>query len=461
MSRSSMTIPLLLVVGAALAACSDRSPSAPRPIAGREVTFDRESAEPTRGIVVAGTGDPSVDVPAVQAAVDRGGVVILEGHFSFNASATKALASPLVSSGIYPPTAEVLISKAVTISGVSNERGEMTTIDAGTIPFYIEAPGASVTIHRLRFVQPTSDAILVYAVSGLEVASSKIEGVVPYLGGDEGIGVNTSGAPPTLAKPGHPENVSGTVRIVDNDIDMIAPTAANTPITVGVVMFSLGVPGAEIDAHIAGNEIRNTTEPAINFRQIAGRAAIEHNRIATGPVVGQAPRPQAIRVVNTGTYRIAHNYIKCEWATTDAQGIGVFSQFATWPIEHAVVVDNDIDMSAPAGTKFGAFSAGIAVYGFAQTNIVRHNTIHGAALAALSIPAVFPLPPQAPATPQDNAFIRNRFVEFMPSDADIFVGDHALRTRIAGPGTVDDRGTGTIIVRRASENGAEGNDHAP
>src|SRR5215472_12127397 len=34
--------------------------------------------------VVVGTGDPDIDVPAVQAAVDQGGDVILQGHFSFD-----------------------------------------------------------------------------------------------------------------------------------------------------------------------------------------------------------------------------------------------------------------------------------------------------------------------------------------------------------------------------------------
>ncbi len=34
--------------------------------------------------VVVGTGNPDLDVPAVQAAVDQGGEVILKGHFSFD-----------------------------------------------------------------------------------------------------------------------------------------------------------------------------------------------------------------------------------------------------------------------------------------------------------------------------------------------------------------------------------------
>ena len=34
--------------------------------------------------VVVGTGNPDLDVPAVQAAVDQGGEVTLKGHFSFH-----------------------------------------------------------------------------------------------------------------------------------------------------------------------------------------------------------------------------------------------------------------------------------------------------------------------------------------------------------------------------------------
>jgi hypothetical protein len=38
-----------------------------------------------QAIAVVGTGDPKVDIPAVQAAVARGGQVVLKGHFSFDA----------------------------------------------------------------------------------------------------------------------------------------------------------------------------------------------------------------------------------------------------------------------------------------------------------------------------------------------------------------------------------------
>ncbi len=39
---------------------------------------------PAGSTVVMGTGNPDVDVPAVQAAVDLGGKVVLSGHFSFD-----------------------------------------------------------------------------------------------------------------------------------------------------------------------------------------------------------------------------------------------------------------------------------------------------------------------------------------------------------------------------------------
>jgi hypothetical protein len=408
-------------------------------------------------VVVAGTGHPEVDVPAVQAAVDRGGAVILTGHFSFDAPATRPVAPALASAaGGYAPTAEVLIAKGVSITGSEGDDGGMTTIDGGTIPFYVDAAGQRVTIRGLRFVRPTSNAILVYAVHGVAITGLRIEGVVTFAGAAEGIGINTSGGPPNLVNPGHPENVSGPIFVTRNDID-IGGTAHDA--TLGISVISVGTSGADVDAHVFGNSIKNTTAPAIDFRRIGGRAEIVQNMITTGLIAGRTPRPQAIRAANTGSYLIAHNYIDCQWATPDAEAIGVFSQVATWPVEGADVRDNQVYMSAPASTVFTDFSAGVGVYGYALNNMVRHNTIRGAARAGLAIP-VFPLRPQAPAAPRDNAFISNRFVHFTPSVADFFIGAHAIGTRIVGLGSVDDQGTATIIQRTGSAEGAERRDHS-
>jgi hypothetical protein len=384
--------------------------------------------------VVVGTGDPDTDVKAVQAAVDQGGEVTLKGHFSFNRAPTVPTGTAFVGG-----LATVLVSKGVAISGTQNEDGEMTTIEGGTTPFYVEAPEARVTIQELRFIRPKGDAIFVYAVSGLVIAACKIEGIVPLptIGGD-GIDIITSSGIPMPTNPGKPENISGMLLIANNDIDVAGGTVLDN--TVGVLIFSVGVPGAEVEAYVSGNKIRNTTEPAINFRRVDGRVYVERNVITTGSVSSQrAPGPEVIRVANIGSYLIAHNSIDCRWADAEAKGIGVFSQLADWPMERASIVDNDVNMEAPEGTVFGPLSAGINIRGFAQGNVVLNNRIRGRARAALSVD-VF-----KGGIPDNNALVLNRFDDFEASVADVFVGDLVTNTRIVGPGTIEDHGIGTVI----------------
>src|SRR5690349_10104430 len=182
-------------------------------------------------LVVIGANDPAIDVPAVQSAVDQGGNVLLKGHFSFAAPPTRSIDHAIV--GAFPTAAEILVSRSVNISGTGDDE-EMATIDGGTIPFYVDAPGQRVTIDRIRFVQPVASAILAFAVNGLEVASNRIDGVVPFSGLASGIWVLPSGNIPTPTSLGHPENVSGSIRFVRNDIDMTGGTATDNVLGISV-----------------------------------------------------------------------------------------------------------------------------------------------------------------------------------------------------------------------------------
>src|SRR5262249_35738344 len=341
--------------------------------------------------------------------------------------------------------AMVLVSKAVAISGARGDHdddGELTSIQAGQIPFYVEAPGAHVSIQGLRFIRPKKAAVLVYAVSGLVIASCKIEGVVQVDHSIVGIGIET-GPPPTPMNPGKPENVSGTLFIVNNVIDVAGGTALDH--TLGVTMFSVGVPGAQVDVHISGNTIRNTTERSINLYQIDGRAHIERNVITTSTILGNASvafgrGTDVIHVTGTGSYLVAGNSVHSRWAA--ATGIRVQGQAAEWPIKGAVVVDNDVYMDAPEGTVFDANSAGIDVRGNAQDNVILNNRIRGRARAALVV-AINP-PSMVGAT--NNHFILNRLDHFEASFADVFVGPGVMNTLIVGQGTVNDQGVGTVVV---------------
>jgi hypothetical protein len=387
--------------------------------------------------VVVGTGNPNIDVPAVQAAVNQGGEVVLRGHFSFDRPPTIVLPPSLQSS-----PAMVLVSKAVSISGAPD--GEMTSIEGGTLPFYVEAPGAAVTIEGLHFVRPKGGAVLVYAVSGLVIASCKIEGSGIIEGFSAGIVINTGGTP---GSPGKAENVSGTILIVNNDIDMAGGTASDT--TLGVIIFYVGAPGAEVEAYLSGNRIRNFTERAIDIRGIGGRTFIEGNGIATGTIAGSLVGAlQALfvagdtKVTASNSYLIAHNSVDVQWPIGSAAGISVRA-----PASHAIVVDNDVNMEAPEGTVFDFGSAGIQIVG-GQGDVVLGNRIQGHARAALSVGTA--------GASANNAFVLNHLDDFKASLADIYVDGGIMNTLIVGQGTVEDHGIGTVIVPVAD--GGEGKD---
>jgi serine/threonine protein kinase len=393
-------------------------------------TYWRESRhKPTaQAVVVVATGHATIDVPAVQAAVDHGGNVILKGHFAFSTPPTRAV-NPLLASAWYPPAAEILVSKTVVVSGMRDSSGAMTTIEAGTIPFYVDAPGESVTIRGLRFVRPISQAILVYAVSGIEISSCRIDRLEPFGGAAEGIAIDTRGEIPMPASPGNPESVSGHILIARNDVDAAGGTTHDA--TSGVIVFSVGrSPDKKVELDIIGNDIRNTTGSTIIVRRASDRVRILGNRLRTSRDVGIGGN-DAVRLVNTGSYLMANNTIECKWAS--CAGIAVFSQFEEWPMDRAVIEENEVLMRPPPGTVFGDSSAGINVRGFARGIVLRHNRIRGRARAALAVYRF------RGGVPSGTALIDNRFDDFKAALADIFVGSGVRSTRVLGPGTIVDQ----------------------
>ncbi len=331
----------------------------------------------------------------------------------------------------------VLVSKEVAISGARDDQGEMTSIEGGINPFYVEAPGAFVTIQGLHFMHTRAVAIRVVAASGLLIASNRIEGVSRDAANAAAIAVHTSPSPPTPNSPGQPENISGTVLIVNNDIDMQGTPGVNF---LAIIAFAMGKsPDKEVDLYISGNNIRKSTERPINVYNVGGRAYIERNVITTGIAVGSvAPSPDVIHIQGYGSYLIAHNSIDCAWA--QGAGIRLQTQNTEWPVSHAIIVDNDVTMSAPEGTVFEATSAVIEVRGAGEGNIVLNNRIRGRANFALSVVA-------QNGAPQNTTFIMNDLRGFTSAQADLFVDAGGTNKIAVGrQNTVEDHGSGTVIV---------------
>jgi serine/threonine protein kinase len=391
--------------------------------------------------MVVGTCDPALDVAAVQTAVDRAETVVLDGHFSFRQPPTKPVDPNLSSSSpATAPFAQVLVSKTVTILGTRDTSGGMTTIDGGTIPFYIDAAGARVTIRNLRFVRPIDGAIAVHAAHDLDIDLNRIEGLMPFKGAGAAIMINASGNIPRPSGAGSAGDVSGSLTISRNDIDLAdGPTGVYA---LGVAVFSAGQShGAEVNLDINGNHIRNTTS-AITVRRVIGHIRLFDNVVQTGfeRVSGDY---EAIRLANTGSYWMANNTIECRWA--NCIGIAVFSQSREWPIQSATIEHNQVKMSPPPGPVSADSSAAIEIRGFAHSNVVQYNTIRGRAQTALAI-SMF-----KGGYPEDNAFIDNDLQGFDASLASTLVGSGVLRTRLVHPGTVVDRGVSTNSKMNVNE----------
>ncbi len=105
-----------------------------------------------------------------------------------------------------------------------------------------------------------------------------------------------------------------------------------------------------------------------------------------------------------------------------------------------IVVGNDLTMSAPEETVFGASSAGIVIGGFAQGNSVLNNKIRGSAGAALAVMD------RNAGIPGNNSFVANDLDGFQSSLADVFVDAGVTNTVVVGhPILLEDHGGGTVV----------------
>jgi hypothetical protein len=359
--------------------------------------------------VVVGTGDADIDIAAVQTAVDRGGAVALRGRFSFD--------NPPTRHGTLPDLmATILVSKDVTISGAWDEQGEMTTIAGGEIPFAVEARGAAVRIEKLRFVRPKLYGIFVDAVSGLTIESCTIENLEPPpVPGQStgirfvsGIYVATLLGLPNRERPGNPENISGKLSILNNQISV--SEAADQGM--GVMIVSVGDRENPVDVDITGNTIRNTTLKGINVWQIGGRARIERNIVTTSVVYTSHP-PNYVAGIHcacSGSYLIAHNLINV--GDPNGAGIRIKGCSVGGATERASITDNDVFMAAAEGVVLGVGSAGIEIKGLARGAVVQRNRIRGRARVGLSVA------PDKAGNPTGNTFDRNDQEHFISSLAD-------------------------------------------
>ena len=295
---------------------------------------------------VIGQDDATVDVPAVQQAVDAGGTVVLDGTFNFVNARLPGPGGSRV----------ILVTGAVTIRGQDATilGGGSATSGGQQAVFLIDAPGVDVTIEGLRFVNPHNAAIRVTQSRDLRIANCQVEGMTPSA-------VGLQNAALAVHLPGGPV---GAVSILENRF-RIGGTAADS--VGGIIMTG---PAARL--LIADNRITGTTSHGMDLRDVNGPARIERNIIETG-TVGRSGLPgqfvDALRLIGSGEYVVERNQFDCGFENAAVVRLG--------GTKKAVLRQNEVVASVPTAKVPGLQSAGVQVQGSANDNEILENRIKG------------------------------------------------------------------------------------
>src|SRR6266702_4998603 len=190
--------------------------------------------------VVGGQNNPAVDVPAVQAAVDQGGSVLLVGTFDFG------------------DAGRVLLRNDVDISGEADSSGSpLTTIKRGDWPFYSPLPstmppthpGPVVNVQYIHFDGAKGVAVHLAYTGGASIHNNRMTGLrgrlfLPGQFRRVGVHIGPLDSRPRTIIEITPLLVSGSIEVFDNDIDS-SGVEASTATNSGAVLMAFIV-GADI-----------------------------------------------------------------------------------------------------------------------------------------------------------------------------------------------------------------------
>lgn len=247
-------------------------------------------------IKIVGQNNPSVDIQAIQRAVDQGGTVTLKGTFSFGNEG------------------RVNITKDVKIVGETDSKGASATkIKGGFWTFHSplpsklppEVPGPKITIQGIHFDGALWSPIQLAYVSGATISHNKITNVRPKpmdipIFGKSGLNMQQG----IMCHPGWaqaatmetrkyiPNAFTGNLVIEDNNIDLSNDEPTKTMSQGMLVNWTTGI-NAQIHSNTVTNCSRNSIEAIDNYlgKDGGGRVLINDNKIVTSPEGLSVPSP--------------------------------------------------------------------------------------------------------------------------------------------------------------------------
>lgn len=402
-------------------------------------------------VVIVGQSDPAVDVPAVQAAVDQGGSVVLVGTFDFG------------------DTGRVLLRRDVAISGEADASGTpTTTILRGDWTFFSPLPspmppaqpGPVISVQSINFREPRGVAIHLAYCGGAQIRGNKVSEIRRRLFTTffRRAGVLIGPRDALVTTTIFPRLVTGSLEVTDNEIDV---GGSDPTTTSGLGVFINLTDGA--DVYVARNRVTNCTRNCLDILDNAldsagrGRVVIENNSLITYTSGIPIPTPGTPNGIVTGfnfnpalmndpavvaPILVSDNYVEVHGeAFNGSTGIVILARGSH-------VERNTIVVGSATGLGAGMLLRGVG-------GAVLHNRILGAGVNTIRFDA-----PSATFTGAiDTVAIGNNISGFAASQADyLFRAGSRGNTVVGDSGTVLDLGTDNRATGQGPVAGGVGDD---
>lgn len=392
-------------------------------------------------ITVIGQNNPTIDVRAVQNAIDQGGKILLKGNFEFG------------------DQGRVNITRDVKIYGERDKEGFfLTKIKGGFWTFHSPlpaqlpptVPGPKITIQSIHFDGALWAPVCLTYSSGATISNNKMTNIRPKpveesifgrpgLNRQHGILCYSGFAQPSENRKYIPDLITGNLIIEDNDIDLTSEVPTKTMGQGVYLQWATGVT-AQILRNIIGNAPRSAIDTVDNFlgKDGSGMIIIKDNKLATGTEGILLPTPSTPNIMTIGwffdisggldpqrniKYIVANNAIRTRGKTS--VGMTAFTD--------GIVVVNNATLSE--GTE------ALPLFIASSDGYIAYNRIDGVS----SRPAVL-VRPWRPLKASRNVFVDNDLKQFKGTAADVvFEKDSSNNLFIGHKCNVSDFGSNNLV----------------
>lgn len=389
-------------------------------------------------IRVYGTGNPGIDIDAVQDAVNEFDKVLLFGNFDFG------------------DLGRVVIQRDVQILGETDKKGNPVTMINGGLSTFASPlpaggappsePGPKITISNIHFHGARYTPIHILYTRGTLISGNKITNVIPVMHPWLPFFVQAGAILGTfyvIGPPLIPGALTGNLIFSGNNVDLSNDHPESTAAQAVFCNLTWGA-AIEISDNVVVNVSRNAIESFDNYIDEDGNGSltISNNNIITPQVGLPVPSPNTPNGIVAGWVlnplggmdptKYSNIFIKHNYIEQQEGGLGYAIIVAS---SDAVVRQNHIIMGGGENT--------IGIHLRYPNGVVANNRIAGSGGYALSVGATNP-----EIIASGNRLHGNNLNHFYPNEGGFHVQfeiDSTNNVLLGGKGTIWDEGTNNVI----------------